>query len=216
MQHRAQSLYAIRFNQLEQESRTLHETLPFLQLNTATYFYENFQSAFNAIKKAELTRKVLVTDQNVDQHNHKLLKEMGILLQWSKFTADLIPMLKSIENDSEVDGMMRQIESIWDTLKQSGLLSEGLNRWIEHVAEEKINEAYEEMDEMSLMQRELLWQYKNLHRRLAAYLSHPDQEGKPIIDLLKKIHMLMANLDNDNPNFNEDTTVDIGAIIVMA
>lgn len=208
------SMHAIRMKQLEQEGRTFQETLPFLQLNTSTYFYENFQSVFTIIKHAEIPPKALVNSDNIEEHKDKLLFEMELLLRWSKFTSDLIPMLKSIEDDKEVEGMLRQIDSIWDTLKQSGLLSDGINRWIEHVAEEKITEAFSEMEEIGLMQRELLWQYKNLCRRMAAYLSHPDQEGKPIVDLLKKVHLLMSNLDNDNPDFDEDTTLDIGSIIV--
>lgn len=184
----ADSLQAIRVNQLEKVGRNLRDTLPFVQMNPAIHSEEVYRAAVSAIKKMPDTSKQVNPFKNTDELvNH--LMERGETLGNA---AVIIRLLLHLSNDLNLlrDGkaMLHIITPFDKMIRQSGLVEEHILKWLEYVKNSDNYNPLDELCELELMQNELYWQLKKSRNSFVNFLEQePNAGSEEIMQHLNKI-----------------------------
>jgi len=159
------SLFAVRFKQLS--GKTLFELMPFLQSNQYVFGYNNYASIAIILKRIKPAKEYKMTQEQLNSLCDDTQNKITFLNRWLFFSNALIEKIKSYEVVTSIRTCLTLHEHITRVLNNSGLISEGLQRWISHIKETQFLEGGREIDELSTLCNEVLWQFKKLYRHFA-------------------------------------------------
>jgi HD domain len=206
------SLFAVRFKQLS--GKTLFDLMPFLQSNQYVFGYNNYASIATILKRIKPVKEYKITQEQLISLCNDTQSKIEFLTRWLFFSDTLIEKLKSYEVVTTIRTCLTLHAHITQVLNNSGLASEGLQRWISHVKSTQFLEGGREIDELSTLCNEVLWQFKKLHRHFvlaeetASSLDFYKNEIKkrlPSFDALNK-GVLVPIPDEQNPAPPEEPT----------
>ena len=164
---------------------SLSDLIPVLQINSTVHTAQAYAVTINTLKLLEHAPSPSVDLALLTETVSRLLTQRRDLEMRFEQLHSLKPHLGS---DRQQHHQLRSarliLQRLWITVTGSGLLSDPLARWLEHVRQEGLEIAAPELAEITLMYQELDWQLKQLARAMHL-VSHdvdelPDQSRQSI------------------------------------
>ncbi|MAZ65837.1 MAG: hypothetical protein CMF25_01875 [Kangiellaceae bacterium] len=187
------SLYAIRFNPKNQH-QSLKELISVVQINLGLHFKEIEQAAISLIREAELPTPPPNT--SVEKIVPYLKKMVKLLSAWS-WAMPIISSTIPLETKSKALRSARILSGrLSEIIEQSGMVTEGIERWIHIVGESPAEASVEEMQDLSNMYREFNWRCRELKRNLILGLKDAASQDLEL-DLKKKLVKCATILSHD-------------------
>jgi HD-GYP domain-containing protein (c-di-GMP phosphodiesterase class II) len=166
------SLYALRFDPNHHSGRTLKDLQPYLNLNQEIHFYVNYQALTQLLKQANLTTQHTIADEDMQNHCTKLLETYQLLTIWGRVICDVVSYLPKTSSEKPIKTSLNILQSIKKIIRHSGLFNEGIRRWVQHVKDNHVTDAFSEMEEIGLMFEELISQMRKFYRQVGLIIEH--------------------------------------------
>lgn len=145
---------------------SLGELIPVLQINSTVHTAPVYAATINTLKLLEHRPSPAVDQSLLSSLVEKLLTERRELDSRFVRLNALEGCLSEESQRPQVRSARLMLKRLWITVTGSGLLSEPLARWLEHVRQEELEIAAPELAEISIMYQELDWQLKQLTRAM--------------------------------------------------
>ncbi|MBI5558839.1 MAG: HD domain-containing protein [Deltaproteobacteria bacterium] len=162
----ADSMHSIRVNQFERHGRNLRDALPYLHMNSRIHFQKVYEVMCGILKKSGLPR----SKGNPFGDYHKFVEHLvrrAEKLNKSKQVLDpLIRMVETVKNNHCVIKLGKIVLPVSQMVNSSGLLEERLMHWLKSLEAGPDQASIEDLSEVELMQNELYWQMKKLHKTI--------------------------------------------------
>ena len=209
------SLYPLRFDPNYQGRRTLKDLQPYLNLNQEIHLYVNFQALTQLLKQTNLTLQRSIADDDMQTYCTKLLENYQLLTIWGRVICDLVGHLPKESADKPIKIAFNILQSIKKIIRHSGLFNEGIRRWIKHVKDDHISDAFSEMEEIGLMFDELLAHMRKFYRQIGLIIEHECFKRLAHQEEIVTCTGLMQQLNlNEIPDLLRDVTFNIESIMV--
>lgn len=169
----------------------LGEILPILQLNSTVHTYRIYAATIDIFRLAQIAGPTPVADSELGQVATQVIQQYKRLSRW--FTA-VEPLIKHLDPDDPrhpVRTASLMLERIAISVNGSGLFSESLVRWFEHIRDHQLTTAAAEITEAALMYREIQWQMRQLGRVLELVANEKDGLPEPVCQL---VHQALAQM----------------------
>lgn len=183
----AETVHALRFIQFGNSGKDLGDIQPYLMLNQRTYFYHSYQAALKILKKAELRPNLVLKKSEFSEIKDGLVQrntnldalhsQFRLLFQYLNHTSIqkiAIPLLVSINHSLK-------------TIKQSGVVGNDIGLWLESIEENEFQEIALEMQELTAMQYELLFNLRRSFRFFGEFFRRKIKNTNSVYDLLKDL-----------------------------
>jgi HD-GYP domain-containing protein (c-di-GMP phosphodiesterase class II) len=181
------SIQSIRMNQFERCGRNLCDLLPYLHMNADTYFYTVYKALFAILRNAGLQPTVIDPAADVAAMATQLVSRGKALQQVvTIFTERRVPELA--ERIGEGTAVFRTANRVLSMTTQSGLVSEQLLEWLQHLSTDADSGALAELNELQLMQNELQWQLGSACRVFRAFLERGSEQSSSEHQALEDIY----------------------------
>ncbi|MFB9887133.1 HD-GYP domain-containing protein [Balneatrix alpica] len=163
----ADTLYALRFSKGHAQHDFLM-LLPVLQINDFWFQPEVYEASRSLIKLAGIRpSRLFGNDEDLLAALPKLVKTAKQLNSYAEQTIKLLELLPKEPSKHRYLRSLQAITQALDALvSRSGILTDGIQRWIAHVYQNKLDSSYAEMEEIILMYDELLWRFREQKRVL--------------------------------------------------
>ncbi len=167
----ADSAQSIRLHQFEPRGRNLRDLLPYLQMNTHTYFYPVYQAMCAVLRNSGL--KPTVTDAGAD-----VAALASELLARGRALRDIVAILRErnvpelaeeVKGENRGAAVFRVANHLLDMTTRSGVVSDELCQWLESLNGAPDPASLLELNELQLMQNELHWQLRNATKAFNAF-----------------------------------------------
>lgn len=200
------SIHAIRVNNFEKDKRTLGDIRPYLQLNSITQSEDVYRALVSIIKTSGLKRSRYCPNEKPSEYAKQIQQEISVVsankAALNQVYGDLTEQYAQNNNDSNLSTILAILRRMLTTSAESGLLSDELIQWLDHITENNIEEDVilkeylEELNEIELLSGELTWQLRNSLRMLYSYIEKLDAKNKKVFDSVKwSIETLEFNLE---------------------
>jgi len=154
----ADSIYSIRLKQFEKHGRNMFDLLPYLQMNSKTYFYDVYKSLVSILKRSGLEVR-LPKDKDVsDWSSHLLLRNQALNQAVNSLINNQVLELTHELSGNKGQSMYKVTQHVLTMTTESGLVREELHDWLEQLAKHPDAQAIPELNEIELMLNELHWQ----------------------------------------------------------
>jgi len=176
------SIYAIRTQQFTKHDRTMFDLMPYLQMNSNTYFYDVYKAVSNILKRTGLK---MTQPKSADI---KTMADTLILRSSALSTAiDCMETNGVLDLASELSGnkgqaLFKQSRQVIKMTAQSGLVKNELQTWLKDLTKDPDTSALAELNEIDLMLNELHWQLNSAYRSCDSSLT---QDNVPANTLFK-------------------------------
>lgn len=162
----ADSLHAIRANQFEKCGRNLRDAIPYLRMNASTHTTGVHDAVHFVIKEANLPLSK-VNPLGSDEVLVKHLIDRATQLQ------HVVAALEELQDvlllgGTGADGkkLYKVVQPVVRMMRSSGILRDEIVQWLQSLITAPDESAIDDLTEMELMQNELGWQVKKVHRML--------------------------------------------------
>ncbi|MEM9103679.1 MAG: HD domain-containing phosphohydrolase [Pseudomonadota bacterium] len=192
------SIFSIRTKQLAKNNLSLREIVPIIQVNNTVHFYQTYEAVVTMIRRCKIPRKRFIDDKKISLFGNNLLDDCKKLRTQFCSIQKFINSVSGIDTNSKaVKVVFNQIHRLKVSLAGSGVISPELMTWISKVINEKRTDSFNEVEEVSLIVSELIYQFKDLKKILGLCLADDAKTELPICDAIKE---LLAELDKDLSN----------------
>lgn len=166
------SLYPLRFDPQQHSGRSLKDLQPYLNLNQEIHCYANYQALTQLLKQANLVTQRSIADDDMQNFCAKLLENYRLLTIWGRIICDVDGYLPKTSTDKPIKTALNILQGIKKIIRHSGIFNEGIRRWIQHVQDHHVSEAFSEMEEIGLMFDELMVQMRKFYLQLGLIIEH--------------------------------------------
>lgn len=189
----ADTLQAIRVNQLEKDGRNLGDTIPFLQMNLTTYTGQVSRATTNLLKRSQFeivpnnrfsSRKELIQHLITRGEN---LDNAVIILRMLLYFASEVTLGRAGET------MLRVIKPVSEMIRSSGIIEDHILSWMQESLTDCNDQCLKEMCELELMQNELFFQLKKARNSYITFLEQEPTASSP--EDMRHFSKLAARID---------------------
>lgn len=168
---------------------SLRNLQPLVKLKGSLYGSEVYSVLNKFIANAQLPDHAYYKDkQEYRQFVSQILMNHSFLANWFQDSIKVLEVAKQARIANQMPIVAVVAHLVWRTVSTTGVLSEGLVRWISHVEEVCLEDAAQEMLEVHLLQQELLNQ-------------------------LSALMIELERLFCDGTSFNEEVSAQLGLLI---
>lgn len=164
----ADSLQAIRINRFSKCGRNLRDALPYLHMNSQIHFTAVYKAMCSILLKSGLQASganPLGDEQSLVSH---LLEQRKKLMHADEIIDELLAF--AIENGEICKKITKAVKPLDQMIHSSGLLRKEIMDWLLTLHGNSGGRVLEELLEMELMQNELLWQLKHVHKTVSGHI----------------------------------------------
>jgi len=158
------SIYAIRTKQFSKHGRTLYDLLPYLQMNSHTYFYDVYKALSTMLKRTGLKMTIPGSNDVGHMADNLLLRSQALSRAIDTMHGNQVLELTSELPGNRGRALLKISEQVLKMSDQSGLVKEEMHSWLGQLAKKPDVTALPELNEIDLMLNELHWQLNNAYR----------------------------------------------------
>jgi response regulator RpfG family c-di-GMP phosphodiesterase len=175
----ADTLQAIRVNQLEKTGRNLSDTIPFLQMNATTYMEQISRATTTLLKRAQFE---IVPNDHFDTIEKRIdhllisgdnLDKAVIILRMLVYFSDELTLGQAGRE------MLRVIKPVSEMIRRSGIIEDHIFSWLQESLTACDQQCLLELCEMELMQNELFFQLKKARHSYINFLEQEPEASSP-------------------------------------
>jgi len=183
------SAQSIRVHQFEPCGRNLRDLLPYLQMNSHTYFYDVYQAMHAVLNNSGLQPTVTHPDADVAAMAAEMLAKGRALHHIVAILRERnVPELaEDLRGKNRGGAVFRVANHLLDMTTRSGVVSDELCLWLESLRTQPDPAALMELNELQLMLNELHWQLNNATKAFNAFFDSSCAETSAEHAALKQI-----------------------------
>ena len=187
------SMVAIYINRFKPEGRSWRELIPVLQMNSQAFFYRNYEVLVTILRRSNLPSAQVVSGDTMPTFIVDVIQVNRSL----KIAFDEV--IKTMRNvgfthgDRKLHALQNVLIHIATAVNGSGILEDSFIDWLEQVRDQRLKEAYGDVEHVFLMQEEVNFHLQRLSRMMQIYLDTHPAAPTTIRDLLGSC-VLMAGL----------------------
>ena len=164
----ADEIQAIRCKKFAKLGLNIGNLEGYLSLNSTTHYESVYNGTMLFIRNSGVKPNRIITDKDIPSFITHILNLSGVYSKFSDYLYSLNNMLpdpvKSIE-ETTIQFFSDRVKAMLIT---SGILSDEYSRWILHVHNHKLVEAYDEIQVIGSMFDELNWQFRYITKSLSS------------------------------------------------
>lgn len=167
----AESVIAVFTNRLIPKGRNLRDLMPLLQVNSESHFYDTYKALILVLRDADLDEKPSISTATLEVEIDRVRKKNDQLSHMLQGLEALISRLKEHNEHKLLVSARTVLIQILRIVRGSGILDEGYLRWLDQVKQDKLEFAYREVDDVSLMLDEIEWHMLRIKKMLDAFIA---------------------------------------------
>ncbi|MDO6421974.1 HD-GYP domain-containing protein [Saccharophagus degradans] len=157
--------------------RTLADVVPIIQMNSRAHF-GNFSDIFVAsIRCCSRTDHTVINENNIADAVAEVIACHKYISDYLACAFKLISEFAKSSKGPRLVSMQKGYLHIHQSVTQSGLINLAYIRWVEQVREEKLKNAYREVEDSLMMMREVIYQIDRLNIQLSTYVTKEGEKG---------------------------------------
>lgn len=185
----AESAIAVFTKRLLPQGRNLRDLVPLLQVNSESHFYDTYKSLMLLMRGAQLDESPHTTDESLDAQIEKLARDNDRLSLLLNSLEQVIGLFKEGANHKLLTSAKTVLIQVMRIVRGSGILDPGYLRWLQQVRKERLEFAYREIDDVSLMLDEIEWHLMRVKKMLDAFIEQgPASEAKLKAQIKAELH----------------------------
>ena len=169
------SIVSVYFNKSRDGVKSLRDLIPLLQMNTESHFFSTHAAIMRLFRKMDLHPTSSLKTNQLDTFVSQLMEANNNTSKRYELIQELVLNLNKSFSDKIVDRAEAVLHQINRTVQVSGIFHPGYIRWIEQVRTEKLEFAFRELEDFSLMLDEVDWHLTRITRLLETYLESQTQ-----------------------------------------
>ncbi|MFV1873067.1 MAG: HD-GYP domain-containing protein [Oleiphilus sp.] len=140
------------------------DLIPVIQMNSHVYPKSVHDALLRFLSLSQFKPTRVMDDNKIETLIKFLLVLQKILLHWFKLAMKFTLKLREHPKTQKITNVVLVVERINQTINQSGLFSEGMTEWLNHVLETKDSKEYQEVEYTGLMFDEFRYHLQQLHK----------------------------------------------------
>lgn len=154
----ADSIFSIRIKQFEKHNRNMCDLLPYLQMNSKTYFYDVYKAIVSILKRSELSMSLPHNKDVSTWASNLLLRDQALNQAINSLVDKNVLELTEKLTGNKGQSMYKVTMHVLSMTTESGLVKEELHDWLQQLVTSPDVSALAELNEIELMLNELHWQ----------------------------------------------------------
>lgn len=154
----ADSIYSIRIKQFEKHNRNMCDLMPYLQMNSRTYFYDVYKALVSILKRSGLSMSLPDNKEVSDWASNLLLRDQALHQAINSLIDKNVLELTEKLSGNKGQSMYKVTQHVLSMTTESGLVKEELHDWLQQLVKSPDPAAIPELNEIELMLNELHWQ----------------------------------------------------------
>jgi hypothetical protein len=190
----ADSMQSIRINQLAPLNRNLRDALPYLHMNSTIHFQQVYAAMCCILKKSGLAPSTVNPFGDYKKYVDNLLARAEKLKKAKLILTPLVNFIEAYRESPCVRKMEKVVLPVSQMLNSSGLLENSLLDWLKSLRSKADRVPIEELAEVELMQNELYWQLRKLHKSINECVSNGREGAKTKNEVKSKLESFADEL----------------------
>lgn len=182
----AESAIAVYTNRLVPQGRGLRDLMPLLQVNSESHFYDTYKALILVLRDAELDEKPFISAATLEAEINRVRQKNDQLSHMLQGLEALISRLKEQNEHKLLVSAKTVLIQILRIVRGSGILDDGYLRWLEQVKQEKLEFAYREVDDVSLMLDEIEWHMLRIKKMLDSFLECAPAQAADLKNVIRE------------------------------
>lgn len=166
----ADSVLAIRLQQFTKHGRNIRDAIPYLHMNSATHSTAVYSAMHALLTKSKLQSTQVNTFTTFSALVEHLVARGNQLKSVVTLLEELLDMALLSGAGVEAKRIYKVTQPVVRMISSSGLLREEILAWLQSLQQQPDDGALSELIESELMQNELYWQIKKVHRLLNEFV----------------------------------------------
>jgi HD-GYP domain-containing protein (c-di-GMP phosphodiesterase class II) len=187
------SLQAVRVNQLEELGRNLGDTIPFLQMNGATYAEMAYKAAIALIKGVKIQVQPKTRFGSYKELSNHLLTRGENLDSAAVILQILLYLSQDLKLGKAGKTMERVLSPVTRMIRASGIIEEHIFKWLRELGDNCDEQCKKDLCEMELMQNELYFQLKKARNSYITFLEQEPNAGDA--ETMQHLNKVAAKID---------------------
>ncbi len=186
------------------KENSIRDLMPFLQVNSESHFYQTYAAMTSLLRLVTIEEDSFINHKNVATEIENL-RTLGYDIN---AYIECLNTLNSkgifLANKPAIASVPTILGQVTKIIRGSGVLDQGYIRWLDQVKSHKLEHAYREVADVSLMLTELKWHLERAVKILESYI-----DIEPESDLIKTITEALKNIINkeEQPNDYDDYAI---------
>ncbi len=209
----ADTVNAIWTKRLVPAGYLIRDLIPVVQMNSHIYPKPIHDALLRVLGASLHTPSRVTHDENICTLINFLLVLQKILLHWFRLAMKFTLKLREFPKTQQIDIVILFVQRIHETINQSGLFSDGMTGWLNHVLKSNDVKDFQEVEYTALMFDEFCYHLQQLHKlmQIAAEDINEDleQECFEMGSLLKDIPKNRLKIEESFPSKKQVTTTNL-------
>ena len=142
----------------------IRDIIPVMQMNSHIFPKAIHDALLRVLGSSLYKSTRVIKDDDIDALIKLQLVLQKIFMDWFKLAMQFTLKLRSLPKTQKIDNVTLFVHRIHNTITQSGLFSDGMTGWLNHVLKSKDVNEYQEIEYTSLMFDEFRYQLQQLHK----------------------------------------------------
>lgn len=154
---------------VQSNNSTIRNLFPILQMNSESHFYKTYEALITTLKQVGFPESTSISDANLAE-SAKLVREHYHLLNTELERLNkVVSSFPKDHGEKELRAIDASMLHCLKTVRGSGILDEGYLRWLDQLEQNKLNFAYRELEDVTLMMKELKFQINRILKMARSY-----------------------------------------------
>jgi len=184
------SVIAIYSTRFVKERRSLLEIVPILQVNNEAHFYKTYDTIITILRNSNLPKSKGLSAEKIPPLIQKFANDGQFMNAQLALVSDVIDTLDHDAKNRKLTALHNVLGLINKVVNGSGILGDSYHRWIDQVRDEELEFAYREIEDSTLMLKELQFHLKRLTRMLHLYAKRKDTDNSTQITIMQSLKKL--------------------------
>jgi HD-GYP domain-containing protein (c-di-GMP phosphodiesterase class II) len=189
----ADSLQAVRVNQLAPMGKNLYDTIPFLQMNSANYAEVAYKAAIGLIKSIKIAAQPTIRFNSYRELSNHLLTRGENLDSAAVILQMLLYLSEGLSLGKAGNTMVRVLSPVTRMIRSSGIIEDHIFAWLRQLDDDCDEHCKKDLCEMELMQNELYFQLKKARNSYITFLEQEPNAGDA--DMMQHLAKVAAKID---------------------
>ncbi len=142
----------------------IKDLIPVLQMNSHIFPKAIHDALMRVLSLSVFMPARVIQDDQIATLIKFQLVLQKILMHWFKLAMEFTLKLRNFPKTQKIDNVILFVQRVHETINQSGLFSDGMTGWLNHVLTSSDVNEYQEIEYTSLMFDEFRYQLQQLHK----------------------------------------------------
>lgn len=149
---------------------SIRNLFPILQMNSESHFYKTYEAVITTLKQVGFPEATSINDANLSESIKFVREQYHLLSKEIERLTKITAAFPADHNEKELRAIDVSLLFCMKTVRGSGILDEGYLRWLDQLEQSKLAFAYRELEDVTLMMKELKFQIGRIMKMSRSYI----------------------------------------------